>query len=119
RRLGGVDEAPAREVDAREVAVTHVTRAVVVGEVGQPGERSAMTGHRVEEHLGIAYPVKRRDEHQRYPCDQGDDAARDQSSVMIERHPAHDHIVSGERYGSPTAPHLVEDGLMGESHALL
>ena len=74
---------------------------------------------RVEQHLGIADPVKRRNQHQRDADDERDDAPGDESTVVVQGHPADHHVVARQSQSASATPHLVQDGSMRKGHPFL
>ena len=118
-RLGGVErEAPGREIDALHVLVRNPAQAEFEGEVRAAGHRAAVAVDRAHPARRPRQERERRHQHRWKSEHQRGEVGADESEVVIQRQPAHEHVIGACVYRRAHRAHVGHQVGVREHHAL-
>ena len=118
-RLGAVQRhAPGGEVEPGDLLVGDLVDAQLVGEVGRRRQRAAVAVDRPQPARRAGEEGERRHQHQRHAEVERAHPAADQPHVVVERQPAHDHVVRPDVRPLADRPQVRQQVGVGEHHPL-
>ena len=118
-RLGAVcGQPPGGQVEPFELGVDEAFDAQFEGEVGRRRDRAAVLVDRPQPALGAGEEVERRHQHQGAAVVQAAEPGADQAHVVVERQPAHAHVLRPERGGAAPGADVGEQVGVAQRDAL-